>query len=241
MSERYGEHSVMVTSRHTLAAMPRATVAVATLVAVLAVAGCGSGATTTVSVPSHTAQPSVRTANGASRAATGTASSDGSASSTKARGGNTSSEGATRTPERTAAGPAFAQQEASDQELSAALDVLRQHGFAANGQAAYHPDQTLRVLIGTRTGSGGGYDQQAFFFEDGRYLGTDTSQPSASVEVVSQSDTEVRLAYSLYWPHDSLCCPTGGRANVRFQLNNGELQALDSIPPVSSSNAPGRR
>ena len=43
----------------------------------------------------------------------------------------------------------------------------------------YHPNQTLRVLIGTRTGSGEGYSQRAFFFLDGHYLGTDSKQSSA--------------------------------------------------------------
>ena len=54
----------------------------------------------------------------------------------------------------------------------------------------YHPSQTLRVLVGTRTGSSDGYGQQAFFFVDGRYIGTDAKEPSATVKVLSQSDTE---------------------------------------------------
>ena len=34
----------------------------------------------------------------------------------------------------------------------------------------------LRVLVATRTGSGDGYGQQAFFFLDGHYLGTDAKE-----------------------------------------------------------------
>ncbi len=70
--------------------------------------------------------------------------------------------------------------------------------------------------MGTRTGSGDGYGQQAFFFVGGRYLGTDAKEPSATVKVVSQSDTEVTLAYPLYRKGDPLCCPGGGQASVRF-------------------------
>jgi len=71
-------------------------------------------------------------------------------------------------------------------------------GFTPNNTSDYHPNQALRVLIGTRTGSGDGYGQLAFFFVNGSYIGTDSSQPSATLRVVGQSDTEVTLAYPLY-------------------------------------------
>ncbi len=53
------------------------------------------------------------------------------------------------------------------------------------------------------------------------------------MKVVAQGDTEVTLAYPLYRPHDPLCCPGGGQATVRFQLNNGHLVPLGTIPPVT--------
>ena len=85
------------------------------------------------------------------------------------------------------------------------------------------------MLVGTRTGSSEGSGQQAFFFVDGRYIGTDSKQPSASIHVVSQSDTEVTLAYSLPGSGGA-----GGQATVRFQLNDGKLTPLDPIPAASS-------
>jgi hypothetical protein len=124
--------------------------------------------------------------------------------------------------------------------MSGPLRVLGARGFAAADTSTYNPDHTLRVLIGTRAGSDDGYSHQAFFFEDERYLGTDASDPSAAIKVVSEGDTEVTLAYDLYRPHDPLCCPSGGTATVRFQLDNGRLQALDPIPPVSSATAASR-
>ena len=120
-------------------------------------------------------------------------------------------------------------------EAAAAVPVVRAHGYTPEDTSDYHPNQTLRVLIGTRTGSADGYDQRAFFFLDGHYIGTDASQPSASVRVVSQSDTEVTLAYALYRSHDPLCCPSGGQATVHFQLNDGQLVPLEPIPPASST------
>ena len=182
-----------------------------------ALGGCGGSGTKTVSVANApTGTQATGTATQATTSATGT--------STPSR-------------TRTAPAPAFAEKEktTTSEGLAAALAVVRAHGYVAKDTSDYHPSQTLRVLIGTGASSNDGYDKQAFFFVDGRYIGTDSSRPSAQVSVVSQSDTEVTLAYALYRPNDPLCCPGGGQAKVRFQLNNGQLQPLEEIPPVSSS------
>lgn len=139
------------------------------------------------------------------------------------------------TTTRTAPEPAFTGQGPSAEGLSGAMAVLRAKGFTANNTSDYHPNQALRVLIGTRTGSGDGYGQQAFFFVNGRYIGTDVKEPSATLRVVGQSDTEVTLSYPLYRSSDPLCCPGGGQARVRFQLDNGRLAPLDPIPPARGS------
>lgn len=150
------------------------------------------------------------------------------------------------TTTRTATAPAFTGQGAESKSggsegLSGALATVKAHGFTASDTSDYNSQQTLQVLIGTRTGSSDGHGQQAFFFVDGRYIGTDASEPSATVKVVSQNDTEVTLAYPLYRAHDPLCCPGGGQADVKFQLNNGHLMALDPIPPVSSGSGLSRQ
>jgi hypothetical protein len=195
----------------------------------IALSGCGSGGTKTVSVSG--AGTSGATAQ--STTTTGT-----TKSSPKTSTSTTTPGGAEAT--RTSAAPAFTKEAASAEGLSGALAVVKAHGFTANDTSDYHQGQTLRVLVATRTGSGDGYAQQAFFFVGGRYIGTDTSQPSASVKVVGQGDTEVTLAYPLYRPHDPLCCPGAGRATVRFQLNNGRLVPLGNIPPASSQTGPSR-
>ena len=103
------------------------------------------------------------------------------------------------------------------------------------------PARPSRALVGTRGGSTDGYDQQVFFFVDGRFIGTDAKEPSASVKVVSQSDTEaVAVTYRLYRPGDPLSSPSGGQVLVHFQLNNGMLVPVGTIPPVHSSSAPSR-
>lgn len=202
-------------------------------------AGCGESTRT---VSSSTPPPS--SAQAAAKTSSTPAQSNAKTPTGKS-GGTTPAASGSQT--RTAPEPAFAEEEgkgsqsaAESEGLRAAVAVVRAHGFRVESTSDYHPDQTLRVLIGTGASSGDGYDKQAFFFVDGRYIGTDASSPSAQMSVVSQGDTEVTLAYALYRPGDPMCCPGGGQAKVRFQLNNGKLTALDPIPPVSSSTGTSR-
>jgi hypothetical protein len=212
------------------------TLLVGLAVSLLTLSGCGSGGTKTVSVssatpPGTTAQHTTTTGTTHSSPKT-TATTNTATSTTGGGGGETT---------RTTTAPAFTKESTGAEGMGAALAVVKAHGYTAGDTSDYHPDQTLRVLVGTRTGSGDGYGQQAFFFVGGRYIGTDTREPSASVKVVAQSDTEVTLAYPLYRPHDPLCCAGGGKATVRFQLNNGRLVPLGTIPPVSSQTGLSRQ
>jgi hypothetical protein len=201
--------------------------------------GCG-GATKTVSVAG------APTTSGATSTPTGTTTPPTVSTTTTPTNTATTTGGSGGTPAtstRTATAPAFTEKEkgTTAEGLPAALAVVRAHGYTANDTSDYHPNQTLRVLVATGTGSNDGYNKQAFFFLDGHYLGTDASRPSAQISVVSQSDTEVTLAYQLYRPKDPLCCPGGGEAHVSFQLNNGRLTPLDPIPPVSSATGTSRQ
>ncbi len=208
--------------------------------------GCGGG-TKTVTVSSAP----VAAAGGPSAAHTSsTVSTPARTTPTTTTTGGSGAPGASEqstSTTRTAPAPAFVHGggqsagQAPSAEATAAAAVIAAHGYTAGDLSDYHPTQTLRVLIGTRTGSADGYNQRAFFFLDNHYLGTDSTQSSASLRVVSQSDTEVALAYALYRSHDPLCCPSGGQTTVRFQLNNGQLAALDPIPPASSSSGLSRQ
>jgi LppP/LprE lipoprotein len=194
---------------------------------------CGSS-TKTVSVA---ATPTLSQTTGPSgTSSTPARPSGGTAAQTTTNGGTPAP-----TSTRSAPEPAFTQKEAAVEGLSAAAAVLRANGFTPNNSSDYHSNQALRVLVGTRTASQDGYGQQAFFFVNGRYIGTDSKQPSASVHVVAQGDTEVTLAYPLYRKGDPLSSPTGGKAQVRFQLNNGKLVPLGTIPPANSATGLSRQ
>src|ERR1700691_2920535 len=180
--------------------MRRAAATAGTTIALLALAGCGGGTkTVTVSsapAPTASTSTSTRTAStGASKRAHGTS----TAVTSTAPATPTTTAPVAGSTTRTAPEPAFTQhggtgaEEATGAEAAAAIATVKARGYTPNDTSEYHPNQTLRVLTATRTGSADGYDQRAFFFVDDRYIGTDSSQPSASVRVVAQSDTEVVL------------------------------------------------
>jgi hypothetical protein len=212
---------------------PTAIATVLGVCATLLLASCGSSTkTVTVSSAPPVSQPSTSTQAKTTSSAT-------TSTTTPAR---TSTEGATgTTTTRSAPEPAFTKTTQQAEGLSAAAALVRARGFTPNDTSDYHEGQALRVLIGTRTGSGDGYGQQAFFFVNGRYIGTDSKLPSATVKVVSQGDTEVTLAYPLYRKGDPLSSPSGGQAHVSFQLNNGKLVPLGTIPPASSGTGLSRQ
>ncbi len=197
--------------------------------------GCGGSETKTVSVagaPEVTQSTATATTRTTPTATTPTS----SAPAPTSTAGGTAAPGATHTaPE-----PEFTQQEAHGEGAGEAVDALKARGYTPVEPAQYHANQTLRVLVGARTDSSDGYGQQAFFFLAGRYIGTDTKEPSATVKVIAQSDTEVTLGYPLYRNGDSLSNPSGGQAIVHFQLNNGKLVALDPIPPANSTTGTSR-
>jgi hypothetical protein len=226
-----------------MAVMTRPPIAAPVVLALAACAavlgGCGSAQTKTVSVagaPAITSNSTPTSTATQSTATTTTATTTTTTAPTSTAGGT-----AAPGPTHTAPEPEFTQQESHAEGVSEAAAVLKASGYTPAESSQYHPNQTLRVLVGTKPGSSDGYDQQAFFFVGGRYIGTDTKEPSASVKVLAQSDTEITLGYPLYRSGDSLGSPSGGVATVHFQLNNGKLVALNQIPPASSSTGAARR
>lgn len=208
------------------------TAATAVLSSALLLAACGGG-TKTVTVSSAPLTPTRSTAPQSTSTQTTPTQTGSTSTSTGTSTGTTTT--------RSAPEPAFTQNETKAEGTSGAAAVVRAHGYTPNDTSQYHSDQTLRVLVGTRTGSADGYSQQAFFFVNGRYLGTDTKLPSATVKLLGQADTEVTLGYPLYRKGDALVNPSGGEAHVTFQLNNGKLVALQKIPPAASDTGLSRQ
>lgn len=132
---------------------------------------------------------------------------------------------------RTAPAPAFAQPTGgtpASGDLPSAVAKIRQLGFAPTSTATYGQNETLRVLVGSR--SGASHTQQAFFFVGPKYLGTDSAGASGQIAVTAHGDTNVTLRYGIYRPADADCCPSAPSASVRFELDGGRLMAIDPIP-----------
>ncbi|MHB1468584.1 MAG: LppP/LprE family lipoprotein [Solirubrobacteraceae bacterium] len=194
-------------------------------------AGCGSG-TKTVSVSSSPPETNTTTSSTTSAPTTSSTSTSSTSTTQAPETSQTTTEQATSS--RTSSAPAFVEREEEVRKgpLAAAVATVEHAGFVPDDTKQYNAGQTLRVLLATKSGADGhasrAYSEQAFFFVDGRYLGTDASKPSAAIKLVSQSETEVVLSYELF---DAAGAPNG-EAEVHFQLDNGKLEALDRIPPA---------
>src|SRR5436305_7883675 len=87
---------------------------------------------------------------------------------------------------------------APNPSIAEAVADVKAKGYAVADTGTYDPAQPLSVLIGVLKGSADGTAQKAFFFADGRLIGTDTADVSANVQVATQFADEIGLRYSLY-------------------------------------------
>lgn len=124
--------------------------------------------------------------------------------------------------------------------LQAAEQVLDARGYAPLGERDWRPDQPLKVLLGV-SHSADPRAEQAFLFVGGTFIGTDTKDPSASIEVTAQDGDSVTLGYALYRPSDAVDSPTGGTAEVTYAWNGTRLVPQDPIPSAAADAPLSRR
>ena len=84
-----------------------------------------------------------------------------------------------------------------------------------------------------------GRDQHIWFFDRGRFLGTDAPNSPHDIRALWRDDRTMAFLYVLYRRSDPNCCPTGGGAIVRFRWNGKHVKRLDPLPPRAFS--PGVR
>jgi hypothetical protein len=122
-----------------------------------------------------------------------------------------------------------------------AAAVVRSNGYEPD-MGTYVQNQRLSVVIGTgQTAADGTPRQKAFVFAEGRYLGTDTKDPSAHVSLLNQpSDHEVTLRYDTYNPQDPIGSPSG-HADVRYRWTGTNFSTLDPIPSTDPQTPGSRR
>lgn len=134
---------------------------------------------------------------------------------------------------RTSSAPAErASADVSGPEAAAASYVYKEGYEPEPGfSPPWDPDAPLNVIVAGYTGGASG-PAKAFFFGDGKYLGTDTPDGSAGVKARHDHGAMVTVTYSIYAVGDPRCCPSGTPQNVRFSWTGGQLEVLDPIPPT---------
>lgn len=197
------------------------------LAAAALLAACGSTTTKTVTVTQTQTRTQTQTATSSSTSSSTTSTSTTSTTATATSTATTTpASTSSTTTTRTATGPAFVGTTTTPSgALGAAVALLTRKGYTPLDTSTYDAGDTLRVLIGRAAGG-----ERAFFFDQGAYLGTDSSSASAQITVHGQNDTEVTLVYATYAAGSSV--PNGSR-RVRFALDMGQLSPLDRIPSVA--------
>lgn len=109
-----------------------------------------------------------------------------------------------------------------------AVTTLDEQGFTPVRVADWHPEHTLRVLIG-RDEAGA---ERAFFFVKRKFVGNDDAAASAAVRVSAARENGVTLTYRLFGPADQACCPKGERVKVTFRWQDGTLVPSGEVPPA---------
>jgi LppP/LprE lipoprotein len=188
--------------------------------------GCGSSKksvaviTETVTVGDHT----TTTTHAATASTTSTSSSTTTSASTEGDGS-----GGVSAPES-------ASGSGQGGSLSAAESTVQSKGYAPTVTFGYDPKSTLSVIVA----SGPQKQMQAFFFVNGKYIGTDTKDPSAGITLLGHDDTSATLGYAVYGPDDKLCCPVK-TVKVTYALDNGKLEPQQEIPSASPDAQLSRR
>jgi serine/threonine protein kinase len=152
---------------------------------------------------------------------------DHSPAATRSTTASTPTEAATRpsaSPARTA--------NLSGTAVSADSYVYRLGYAPAPKSPPWDASAPLNVIVASYTGGASG-PMKAFFFGDGKFIGTDTPAGSAAESASRLNGDTFTIQYDLYAVGDPQCCPSGGTDSVRFSWTDGQLQTLDPVPPTA--------
>ena len=118
---------------------------------------------------------------------------------------------------------------AKDPALTHAVAYWRSKCASAPSEVMWMKSFPFDVLYGN-CNAGDGTDQRVFFFDGGRFVGTDGLGSSRGIIGLWRDSNTIAFMYVLYRPGDPNCCATGGGAIVRYRLANGHVRRLDPAP-----------
>ena len=95
-------------------------------------------------------------------------------------------------------------------------------GSAPNASVQTASGETLSAWIGVRMSSDG-YNQFVFFFLNGKYLGTDTANPSLNITSAKAVGNSIAVTYAVYKKSDSYADPTGTPVTITYTWNGSKL------------------
>src|SRR5690242_2651197 len=87
-----------------------------------------------------------------------------------------------------AAPPGRAAHARAENARSSAIALVKRKGYVPTNASDWETSFKLNALIGRAAKSADGYNERAFFFYGGRYLGTDATAPSAQMQEVWRDD-----------------------------------------------------
>jgi hypothetical protein len=91
------------------------------------------------------------------------------------------------------------------------------------------PSVSFNALYGN-CNAGDGSDQRVFFFDRGRFVGTDGLGSSRGIIGLWREGDTIAFMYVLYKRNDPNCCATGGGAIVRYRLTGERVKRIDPAP-----------
>jgi pyruvate/2-oxoglutarate dehydrogenase complex dihydrolipoamide acyltransferase (E2) component len=124
---------------------------------------------------------------------------------------------------------------------AAAIAHVKKKGYdAQRADETYVAGRKVNVIVGVFSESATSHRQKAFFFIDGKPIGTDTRLDSAGIQVITVKGNVATLRYALYDATTPMCCPAGF-TTVRYQWSGSTLTPLDPIPPTINEAKKGQQ
>jgi hypothetical protein len=121
---------------------------------------------------------------------------------------------------------------------ASAFDYVAGFGYGSPGlhNPAWDSSDELNAVVAFYNGGAASGPGKVFFFANGQYVGSDTTDGSSSVGAVRLSPTVIEVQYLLCKPSDSRCCPNGRTDDAEFTGNGTKLVVRSQVPPASTRN-----